>query len=71
MEERNKFQIQMELLKKKAGTKAEARAYQTFEAVLIWLCQYGHGKVELNAIDHRFGEKIKAETLFTLKNPDK
>jgi len=65
--EREVFDREVAALKDEVGGKAVDRAYLVFAITIQWLRQWGHGNLILSAIDHVFGLKIRADTVFSVK----
>ena len=59
------FRKQITELEKRFGPQTKLRTYQVLTEVVKWLHESGHGNVTLSAIDHLFGQKIRAETIIT------
>ena len=57
------FHYQMSILRQENGMTSVEQAYRAFALVVQWLRVSGHGSVTLSAIDHRFSNKIKAESV--------
>ena len=60
------FEEEVKRLQKDAGREAVDSAYRVFAVAVRWLCREGHGSLELTAINHRFGQNLKAHTLLTV-----
>lgn len=63
---RREFEIAMTELEQEHGEAAAEQAYRAFAVAARWLRTDGHGSAILPAIDHRFGRKIKFETVRTV-----
>ena len=66
MDIRQTFDSEMEALRKQRGDKTARHAFSVLSEVLRWLRVSGYGTVILPAIDHRFGNKIKMETVLRI-----
>lgn len=65
---RNIFDQEIEALKREVGEDASERALLVFSKGLYWLRKWGHGNLVISAVDHSFGLKIRADTVFTIKD---
>ena len=59
------FEEEMKLLRRDAGRDSVDRAYRVLALVLRWLRCHGHGNLQLSAVNHMLGTKIRGDTVFT------
>jgi len=50
------------------GEDAACRALRVFCKVVYWGRNFGHGNLVLSAVNHIFGLKIRADTVFSIKD---
>ena len=62
------FDQEIAALKREVGEDAAARAMLVFSKALYWLRKWGHGNLVVSAVDHTFGLKIRADTVFSVKD---
>ena len=62
------FDQEIAALKQEVGEEAADRALLVFSKALYWLRKWGHGNLVISAIDHSFGLKIRADTVFAIKD---
>ena len=62
------FDQEIEALKREVGEDAAARALLVFSKALYWLRKWGHGNLIISAVNHTFGLKIRADTVFSIKD---
>jgi len=65
---RNIFDQEIEALKREGGEDASERSLLVFSKALYWLRKWGHGNLVISAVDHSFGLKIRADTVFSIKD---
>ena len=62
------FEREIENCAQDLGESAAIRALLVFSKALYWLRKWGHGKLVLSAVNHTFGLKIRADTVFSIKD---
>ena len=62
------FDQEIESLKREVGEDAADRALLVFSKALYWLRKWGHGNLVLSAVNKKFGLKIRADTVFSIKD---
>ena len=62
------FDQEIEALKREVGEDAPARAQLVFSKALYWLRKCGHGNLIISTVNHNFGLKIRADTVFSIKD---
>ena len=62
------FDQEIEALKREVGEDAADRALLVFSKALYWLRKWGHGNLIISAVNHTFGLKIRADTVFSIKD---
>ncbi len=62
------FEKEIESYAREFGDDAAHRALRILCKVLFWGRNFGHGKLVLSAVDHIFGLKIRADTVFSVKD---
>ncbi len=62
------FEQEIENCAQDLGERAAIRALLVFSKALYWLRKWGHGNLVLSAVNHSFGLKIRADTVFSIKD---
>lgn len=65
MDVKHEFDQQMQRLERLKGRESRDQCLLVFAIILRWLNEHGHGKIELNAIDHKFSTKIHSHTILS------
>jgi len=50
------------------GEEAACRALRVFCKVVYWGKKFGHGDIVISAVNHVFGQKIRGDTVFSVKD---
>lgn len=66
MDERRRFESEMNALKRESGPKAVTKTYLIFAEVVHWLHRHGHGNITLFAVNKTFGSKFRTDSVFTV-----
>jgi hypothetical protein len=62
------FEKEIESYAREFGDDAASRALRVLCKVLFWGRNFGHGNLVLSAVNHIFGLKIRADTVFSVKD---
>lgn len=62
------FEREFDALKREKGPESATKALLVFSKALCWLRQWGHGNLILSAVDHRFGLKVRGDTIMTIQD---
>ena len=63
-----KFEDEISSYAHEFGEDAACRALRILCKVVYWGRKFGHGNLVLSAVNHVFGLKIRADTVFSVKD---